>query len=300
MTEEAQKPRILVSGQITACEEEGTLKPTQSVRHMMKSLRAQGAEPVLVDHRDGYKRDDLLAADGIVFMGNDNDIDPAVYGAERDPNTCPETERCERSNHDFEMAKHRSTWEMAAMEDALDLGVPTLGICAGMQRMNVVGLANRDGSARDRGTLHQHIEGMWQEEDMTKTTKHLRIENGTRLATMAADITSDQNTLAINSRQHQAVKEIAKGFKATAFCDQDGADKKTQTIQAIELDDPHRFAMGVQWHPEFLKQSPLSEKIFASLTDAARDRMEAKAMGAGSYISRAITEKPGEQVTRVA
>ena len=285
--EVVQQPTILVSGQITQNTETGVLNGTASLEAMVENLRAKGVNAQMVDHRDYIDEqtgdvlsdklsNDLYAADGLVILGNDQDIDPSEYGAQPHPETKSETARQSYDNDmDYAMGLRRSKFEMAATKQALTTNIPILGICAGMQRMNVVA----------GGSLHQHIDGAWRDDAKHTPVKYVQVEKGSKLAAMADATCAERNEkdVAVNSIHHQAIDQLGAGFKATAHCASDGADGSIPTVQAIESTRPHQFAMGVQWHPELIPGCPLSQTLFEELANAARDRMQAKAVGSGGH-----------------
>ncbi|MFD4950336.1 gamma-glutamyl-gamma-aminobutyrate hydrolase family protein [Streptomyces sp. NPDC058451] len=149
--------------------------------------------------------------DGLVVAGGP-DVEPERYGAEREPRTGPP-------------ARERDAWELALIRAALDSGTPLLGICRGMQLLNVA----------LGGTLVQHIDG--HTEDVGVFGAHpVTPVAGTRYAAVVAEETY------VPTYHHQAVDRLGEGLRASAHAT-DG------TVEAVELPG-NRFALGVQWHPE--------------------------------------------------
>ncbi|MFD5470847.1 gamma-glutamyl-gamma-aminobutyrate hydrolase family protein [Streptomyces sp. NPDC127105] len=149
--------------------------------------------------------------DGLVVAGGP-DVEPERYGAEREPRTGPP-------------ARERDAWELALIRAALDSGTPLLGICRGMQLLNVA----------LGGTLVQHIDG--HTEDVGVFGAHpVTPVAGTRYAAVVAEETY------VPTYHHQAVDRLGEGLRASAHAT-DG------TVEAVELPGD-RFALGVQWHPE--------------------------------------------------
>jgi putative glutamine amidotransferase len=150
--------------------------------------------------------------DALVIAGGP-DVDPARYGAERDPRTGPP-------------AHARDTWELALIDAALSAGVPLLGICRGMQLLNVA----------LGGTLVQHVEG--HAEVVGVFGRHtVKPVPGTRYAEAVPEETS------VPAYHHQAVDRLGTGLLPSAYAE-DG------TVEAVELPAADGWALGVQWHPE--------------------------------------------------
>jgi putative glutamine amidotransferase len=141
------------------------------------------------------------------------DVAPARYGAEPHPRTGP-------------AAPDRDAWELALIEAALADGVPLLGICRGMQLLNIA----------LGGTLVQHLEG---HQGPPGVFDHHDIKPvpGTLLAAALPQPVS------VPTYHHQAVDRLGRGLLASAYAE-DG------TVEALELPDARGFALAVQWHPE--------------------------------------------------
>lgn len=169
--------------------------------------------------------------DGLLLPGG-ADVDPALYGA--DPH--PELEPTESL---------RDTLEAELIDAAADADLPLLGICRGIQILNV----------HAGGTLNQHI------------PDHARFDSDVGTAVHTVEFTAGSvaeqlygPTLKVNSLHHQTVAEVAPGFTATGIAD-DGA------VEAIES-TTHRW-LGVQWHPELMPTRP-DDPIFSWLVEQAR------------------------------
>lgn len=205
-----------------------------------------GAIPVLLPPVPGVE-DALERLDGLVLSGG-GDIDPARYGAERAPETA-------------KISGDRDEAELALLARALSLGLPVLGICRGMQLINVA----------SGGSLHQHLPGVVGHHDHLPAagsfgSHDVTITAGTRLARILhlAD-PANQPPVSVPTHHHQAVDALGKGVSATAWA-ADG------TVEAIELSPrKHAFVVAVQWHPE--AGDDLS--LFCALVAAAAVRMAA-------------------------
>ena len=170
--------------------------------------------------------------DGVVLAGGP-DVDPARYGAEAAPQTgTPRTER--------------DATEMAVLARALELGLPVLAVCRGLQVLNVA----------LGGTLAQHVP-----DDVGHAGHNPRpgvfgrtaiaLDDGSRVAAALGSSIIGQ------CHHHQAVDRLAEGLLVTGRAP-DG------TVEAVEHAD-HPFVVGVQWHPE--QDDP---RIFAALVAACR------------------------------
>lgn len=177
--------------------------------------------------------------DGLLFAGGD-DVDPARYG---------ET----ISHPSVEITPERDAFELALYAEFVKTGKPILGICRGVQLLNVA----------LGGSLHQHIDNHRQSPTPGSQPTHaVTLTCGTRLAELA----DGAETLMVNSFHHQAVKVPGNGAMVTARAE-DG------TIEALEL-PAHPFFVGVQWHPElFWRTCPAMQKLFAAFIAAARASM---------------------------
>ncbi|WP_328367826.1 gamma-glutamyl-gamma-aminobutyrate hydrolase family protein [Streptomyces sp. NBC_00445] len=149
--------------------------------------------------------------DGLVIAGGP-DVEPVRYGAERDARTGPP-------------ARARDAWELALIEAALEARVPLLGICRGMQLLNVA----------LGGTLVQHLDG--HAEVVGVFGRHsVKPVPGTLYAGVVPEET------AVPTYHHQAVDRLGAGLVVSAYAG-DG------TVEAVEL-PAGGWVLGVQWHPE--------------------------------------------------
>ncbi|MGW7404478.1 gamma-glutamyl-gamma-aminobutyrate hydrolase family protein [Streptomyces sp. NPDC054833] len=174
--------------------------------------RAGGLAAMLPPDGPEHAAAAVARLDGLVIAGGP-DVEPVRYGAERDPRTGPP-------------ARERDAWELALIDAALDAGVPLLGICRGMQLLNVA----------LGGTLTQHIDGH-AEAPGVFSSHPVKPVPGTRYAQAVPEETS------VPTFHHQAVDRLGEGLVASAYA-ADG------TVEAIEPALGDRWLLGVQWHPE--------------------------------------------------
>ncbi|WP_394617459.1 gamma-glutamyl-gamma-aminobutyrate hydrolase family protein [Lentzea sp. JNUCC 0626] len=187
-----------------------------------------GANPVMLPPVGTWTAETIGFLDGLVIAGG-ADIDPAAYGADRDERT-------------GQPSRDRDDAEFALVESALKLDLPVLGVCRGMQVLNVA----------LGGTLHQHIEG---HNEAPGVFGHTEI--AVAPDTLLHGILGDRTT--VQCHHHQSLDRIADGLKITAQAP-DG------TVEAVELEGA-RFVVGVQSHPE---QDIEDLRLFDALVDVAR------------------------------
>jgi putative glutamine amidotransferase len=164
----------------------------------------------------------------------------------------------------------RDALEMRLLDEAVRRGLPVLGICRGQQLLNVY----------FGGSLHQDLATFYVEVPATRTIlprKRVTLEPGSRLAALLGP---DERVNALHS---QGVNTLGKGV-CVAARDRNGI------VQGIEH-ETLPFVIGVQWHPEYLPQSPSQRAIFAALVREARAEMSSTA--ASSPPHRAATPHAG-------
>ncbi len=208
-------------------------------RRYADAVAAAGGIPVLLPPVPGIE-DALARLDGLMLSGG-GDIDPARYGAEPLPQLT--SVRAERDAAEF-----------ALLDAAMSLQLPVLGICRGMQVINV---------ARG-GSLHQHLPDVVGHDGHAPVPgafgeHQVRVAPGSRLSEILGRDADPGVTTP--THHHQAVDRLGKGHIATAWA----ADR---TIEAFEAADGDAFVVAVQWHPE----AGDDPALFRALVAAARDR----------------------------
>ena len=198
------------------------------------ALRKVGVEPVLAFAGAPAT---LAGCDGILLMGG-TDVNPERYGAARHDET-------EESDDE------RDRVELALISEALAADLPLLGICRGLQIFNVA----------HGGTLIQHLatadHHVRRTKDKGEPAHRAEIEPQTHLAQVLG-----QQTVAVNSRHHQAAAVVGEHLRVAA------RDPQDKVIEALERPDK-RFAIAVQWHPENQVDSGEDQlKLFQALAKA--------------------------------
>ncbi len=208
--------------------------------------------------------------DGLI-LGGGADVEPKKYGQERiekavlakDKRTLFEwvlsillfpiywIGRYFRHTKSAPIDVERDKLELTLLHDALAQNKPALGICRGMQLMNV----------HFKGSLHQDIRGFYVEQPQITSIfpkKRIMIENGSRLEKLLqTDICN------VNALHNQAIDVPGEGVKLVA------REKQTGIVQAIEHPG-YPFVIGVQWHPEYLIQISRQRNLFKELVECAR------------------------------
>ena len=205
----------------------------------VEALRRAGAIPLVIPPQPENALDLVEGLDGILLAGG-FDCDPALYGEEPHPTLEPMDAR--RQSNDLALAKL-----------ARERGIPTLGVCLGLQVMNVAA----------GGTLVQDIDSQVETEirhasiPEDRARHDVLIERGTNLAEIlpAAELN-------VNSSHHQAVGRVGEGLRVTASAP-DGI------VEGLE-DPKHAFYQGVQWHPEDMPGETSASSLMAAFVEAAR------------------------------
>lgn len=245
----AKKARVGVSGKSAE---------SLSVQAMLRLLEEQGAEAVLLlDRKPERTGEHLAGLSALVVMGNDYDIDPLDYGCE---DIHPATKRPSSTRPADKDAYERSLYEKALVREALKMKLPLMGVCGGMQRINV----------ELGGTLHQHIPDLIdhalhaQKNDVTPfhiPVQFVAIDKNSLLGevsspsaiAMPAHGATEGLLIAENSVHHQAIDQLAPGLKPSAKSIEQNAAQ--DIVEAFEPDPEgplnEHCIMGMQFHPEF-------------------------------------------------
>lgn len=208
----------------------------------LDALECEGVLPVTLPYTDDTERIRTYAEtfDGFLFSGG-LDVDPSYYGEEKQFDS-------------VEIDAERDRFEAALFRLVLETKKPILGVCRGLQLINVM----------LGGTLVQHMDGHRQDAPNPVPTHRVTVENGTRLREILGD-----GEIAVNSFHHQAVKVLADELRASAFAD-DGTVEGAESIS-------HPFLVGVQWHPELMHATdPHAAAVFKAFAEAVRTSVAAR------------------------
>ena len=260
-----------------------------------RAVTMAGGEPVRIplDRTPAEVMKLVERCDGVLLPGSSADVDPAKFGAERSLRTAAPDAR-------------RDTVDELLLQDAYNMRKPILGICYGLQSLNVY----------RSGSLVQHIPDFLPEELRTKVDHEagkkvavahsVEIEKNSKLSEIvgdARDLSSDavprenregngnreghgfsradqaldkrralapevaELILPVNSSHHQSADTVGDGLRVVARCVEDNI------VEALEGTAPDHFVLAVQWHPErSVDEDAASREIFRALIEAAERR----------------------------
>lgn len=212
-------------------------KINERVMRYARPLEAAGVEVVMVAPPETKSLKEIDAA-GLLITGG-TDVNPEMYGQPADP----------RSD---EPDQPRDCLEKRLLDEALERDLAVLGICRGLQFLNVV----------HGGSLFQHHGNQpmhWvRTPDASLPAHEVFVRPGTKLAGIVG-----AGACAVNSRHHQAADRLAEGLVVSA-CATDGI------VEGLERADK-RFVVAVQWHPEDMANNDERQrKLFEAFRDAIR------------------------------
>jgi putative glutamine amidotransferase len=239
-------PTIVLTVAVAAASSEPEITARKNALYAAAITRA-GGRPILLDATADHQARDIAfaAMDGLLLSGG-ADIEPARY------------ERPVAGSTDIQ--PDRDALEAAAWTAATGRGLPVLGICRGLQAINVFA----------GGTLLQDVDGhagpSW---GHGPAASHpLRPIPGSRLTRILFPTNPRGSALAVNTYHHQAVRaaDLAPGLVASAWASSPAGD----LVEGLEAADG-RFIIGVQCHPERTESTPPAfERLFSVFVDAAR------------------------------
>ncbi|HKV79267.1 MAG TPA: gamma-glutamyl-gamma-aminobutyrate hydrolase family protein [Candidatus Sulfotelmatobacter sp.] len=226
-----------------------------------RAVALAGGEPVRIplDRTPEEVRTLIDGCDGVLLPGSNADIDPARFQQARSP-------------HSAKADPRRDDVDTLLLDDAYARRKPVLGICYGLQSLNVY----------CKGSLIQHIPDFLPEAIRAKVNheagRTVAIAHSVEVAgdSLLAKIIgnedrnqqSDQRssiTMPVNSSHHQSADAIGEGLRIVARCPDDGI------IEAVEGKAPNHFVLAVQWHPErSANEDEASRRLFRALIEATK------------------------------
>jgi putative glutamine amidotransferase len=219
-----------------------------------RAVELAGGEPVRIplDQPPSEVMKIIEHCDGVLLPGSNADVDPARFSAPRSPHTAAADPR-------------RDAVDELLLQDTYNQRKPVLGICYGLQSLNVY----------RAGSLIQHIPDFLPEDLRTRVdhdagrkvavAHSVEIEKDSKLAAILNGKERDGNKLLVpvNSSHHQSADVIGSGLRISARCPDDGI------IEALEGTAADHFVVAVQWHPErSVDQDEPSRAIFRALVEA--------------------------------
>jgi putative glutamine amidotransferase len=246
------KPRIAIPQPHSASAE----YVARVLPHYFRAVDLAGGEPVEIPLEPDNHQIARLATtcDAVLLPGSRADINPEKYGAARDPHTAPDDPL-------------RDNVDELLLQDAYNMHKPLLGICFGLQSLNVW----------RTGSLVQHLSGPVRHSGNSHNPApphRIVIATGSRLAALIKELIPDseantrrpQFELTVNSSHHQAAAAVGDGLRAVAWCPDDNV------IEALEGDAPDHWVVAVQWHPERMPDDSAARALFRAFITAARER----------------------------
>ena len=203
------------------------------------AVQKAGGRPILLvpDPEDAGDPGGVLdLVDALILTGGAGDVNPALYDEEPHPETGP-------------IQEERDAYELALARAAVERGVPTLGICRGMEILNVV----------YGGSIEQHLPDVLGHEEHRHTPgtyadHEVRLDPDSLAARAAGSVTTPAK-----SHHHQGIKEVGEGLEVTGWAAEDDA------IEALE-DPSCPFVLGVLWHPEEDEKSQLIKALVSEVS----------------------------------
>ena len=244
------KPRVAIP--VPNSDAEYSARTLPEYKHAVEMAGAEAVEiPLNLTNEEAAQL--IKTCDAVLLPGSPADVDPQKYGA---------TRRVETANADAA----RDNVDELLLQDAFNMRKPLLGICYGLQTLNVW----------RTGTLVQHIESSVvhaRPEGTPKTEQIMHeavVESASRLGkivrAVVKEVGGERIAVRVNSSHHQAVDIVGDGLRVVA------RSPKDDIIEAVEGTSKDQWAVGLQWHPErMVHDDAVSRAVFEALVAAARE-----------------------------
>ena len=238
------KPVIGITGNISLLSSAQPFNVNYSPLGFSKAIEKVGGSPIILPIMDTDNAEELISiVDGLLLTGGE-DVSPKLYNEEPRMVIGPTSPERDRS-------------EILLLKEAMKQQKPILGICRGLQLINVVlgGSLYQDLSENKDITI-QHV----QKTKPHHPTHSIAVKEKSHIAKIFQ--TGDY----VNSFHHQVIKDVADGLTVSAW-------SQDKVVEAIELFENNQSILGLQWHPELnvLKNNEQSLAIFADLVKRAND-----------------------------
>lgn len=213
-----------------------------------RAVELAGGDPVRIplDASASELQKLIEPCDAILLPGSRADVDPVKYNEPRGAKTA-------------DADRKRDHVDELLLKDAYRVRKPLLGICYGLQILNV----------QRAGSLVQHIESPINHEAgrAVPIAHTVDVDTNSRLAQILKESGAAMTGVPVNSSHHQSVDRVGEGLRIVARCPDDGI------IEAVEGTSPDHFVLAVQWHPErSVDDDAVARAIFSALVKAAQAR----------------------------
>ncbi len=222
--------------------------------HYLRAIEMAGGEPVPISlslaraELEGLMR----TLDAVVLPGSPADVDPMRYGVRRHP-------RCDDPD------PQRERTDYALLNHAFAAKKPVLAICYGAQLLNVYlgGTLLQDIASELRTNIKHDKKEL--PPGAPDPVHQAHFDAGSKLAALPgmSELAENGFSAYVNSSHHQSILTPGRGLRITAHA-RDGV------VEAVEWTGDTNWVVGVQWHPERMKDDPLAEALFQELITAAR------------------------------